>query len=275
MKQAIKMLLILLLAVAAANIGHTAETLSQLEHSVIRLHILADSDETSAQLQKLLVRDALLQNAEQWIPSDTDFLGGCEAIQKRLPEIRQTALNVLREAGCQDSVSVCLEETAFPERKYGDLTLPAGTYQALRVEIGKAEGQNWWCVMYPAMCISAAAQDTELHFDDSAYDMARNPERYEVRLKFVETARAVKKWFRNVIKQTEAAPPDGETAIPQKHGSDSTSESAATTGVAAAAIVVSTAVAADTAAAVEEQNQNDNPHNSVAIVTAHNQHSLS
>lgn len=217
MKQAMRLLLILLLAAAAANIGHTAETLSQIEHSVIRLHILADSDETSAQIQKLLVRDALLQHADEWIPADADFTAGCEAIRQQLPEIRKTAIRALQDAGCQDPVSVRLEETAFPARKYGDLTLPAGTYQALRVEIGKAEGQNWWCVMYPAMCIPAsAAQAQEGVFDDSSYDMALHPEQYEVRLKFVETARAVAAWFRNVSEQTEAAPPDGETAIPQK-----------------------------------------------------------
>lgn len=214
MKQAMKMLVILLLAAAAANIGHTADTLSEIENSVIRLHILADSDETSAQTEKLLVRDALLKNADEWIPKDADFSAGCEAIRCRLADIHKTAVKALRDAGCQDAVSVCFEKTVFPSRKYGELTLPAGEYQALRVEIGKAEGQNWWCVMYPAMCIPASEPKSPADIlNDSTYEMAMHPEKYEVRLKCVETARAFLHWLRSVPEQTEAASPDRETAF--------------------------------------------------------------
>lgn len=216
MRQAIRLLVILLLAVATANLGHTAEALSQIEHSVIRLHILADSDETGAQMQKLLVRDALLEHAADWIPQDADFEAGCEAIRRQLPAIRKTALETLRAAGCPDAVSVCLEKTAFPERAYGKLTLPAGEYLALRVEIGRAAGQNWWCVMYPAMCIPAAAEsEPEEMLTAEACDMALHPEQYEVRLKCVDTVRSAMRKLREFTEQAEAASPEGKTASPQ------------------------------------------------------------
>ena len=214
MKQAISMLLILLLAAAAANLGHTAQALSQIEQSVIRLHILADSDSTADQTNKLLVRDALLESAADWIPADADFAAGCTALRRQLPAIRKTAEDALRAAGCSDSVDVSLEETAFPARKYGEFTLPAGDYQALRVEIGKAEGQNWWCVMYPVMCIPAAEQKPEEFLSEDACSLALHPEEYEIRLKCVDTARAAVRWIRQTIEQAEAASPAGETVHP-------------------------------------------------------------
>lgn len=200
MKKAIQMLMVLAAAVAAVNIQQTGSALSSLEHSVIRLHILANSDATADQTQKLLVRDALLAQSSAWIPADADFASGCEALRARLPEIQATAEQTLRQSGCGDAVTVSLEETAFPARQYGDVTLPEGQYQALRVEIGAAEGQNWWCVMYPALCIPAVSEvDAADVLDEKAYDLAAHPEEYEVRLKCVELYRAVTKWVKSHI----------------------------------------------------------------------------
>ncbi|MBR4200539.1 MAG: stage II sporulation protein R [Oscillospiraceae bacterium] len=202
MKKAIQLFFILLLAFAAVNIGKTGLALRSLEHSVIRLHILANSDATADQTRKLLVRDALLTQAASWIPENADFETGCAALQSHLPEIQQTAEQTLRAAGCGDAVQVSLEQTAFPARTYGDFTLPEGEYQALRVEIGAAAGQNWWCVMYPAMCIPAAAVPADDVLGDAACDLAENPEEYEVRLKCVELYRAVSKWVTQKIAET-------------------------------------------------------------------------
>lgn len=201
MKKAIQMLIILLLAGAAVNIGQTGSALSEIEHSVIRLHILASSDSTADQTQKLLVRDALLEHASAWIPADADFSAGCEALRTRLPDIQRTAEQTLRAAGCEDTVTVSLTESAFPARQYGDVTLPEGQYQALRVEIGAAEGQNWWCVMYPALCIPAASVSAEDVLDADAYALVSNPEEYEVRLKCVELCRAVTRWVKSKTAQ--------------------------------------------------------------------------
>lgn len=196
MKKAIVMLLLLALSAAAVNIRQTGMALRAIEHSVIRLHILANSDSTADQTQKLLVRDALLSHASAWIPADADVASGCAALRAQLPEIQRTAEQTLRAAGCNDAVTVSLEESPFPARQYGALTLPEGQYQALRVEIGAAEGQNWWCVMYPALCIPAAAVSAEEALAADAYDLAAHPEEYEVQLKCVELCRAVTKWVR-------------------------------------------------------------------------------
>ena len=198
MLKAIRIFLTLLLAFSAANIADAGITLHKLEHSVIRLHILANSDSTENQTEKLLVRDALLAGAESWIPAGSDFSAGCEALRAQLPAIRQTAEQTLRAAGCSDNVRVTLEQTDFPARQYGVMTLPAGSYQALRVEIGEAAGQNWWCVMYPAICIPAAAEPS-LTLDTDAENMVLHPEEYEVRLKCLDAARAVGKWLTGML----------------------------------------------------------------------------
>lgn len=200
MKKAMHMLLLLLIAAAAANLFQTGQTLSELEHSVIRLHILADSDETGAQIQKMLVRDALLASADAWIPAGASYAEGCDAVQDLLPDIQKTAERALRDAGSSDSVQVTFADTAFPARQYGDITLPAGTYKAICVEIGEAKGQNWWCVMYPALCVPAASEtvltDT---LDDAACDMAMHPADYELRLKCVDVWRTAVQWVRKKL----------------------------------------------------------------------------
>jgi len=191
MKKAIRLFAILFCAVTAANLLHTEAMLEQVERSVIRLHILADSDSTADQTHKLLVRDALLQSAGDWIPDGATWAEGCAALREKLPEIQKKAEETLRAAGCDAPVQVSFGEAAFPDRSYGDFTLPAGNYQALRVEIGSGSGQNWWCVMYPALCLPAAGSRPVSLPEDGAGELTAHPEKYEVRLKCVDVLRAV------------------------------------------------------------------------------------
>lgn len=191
MKYAIRLLAVLLCAVLAANLLQTEEMLEQVEHSVIRLHILADSDSTADQTQKLLVRDALLKQADTWIPAGADWSEGCAALQAHLPQIRETAEQALREAGCNDPVTVSFGEADFPARQYSRFTLPAGRYQALRVVIGSGAGQNWWCVMFPALCLPAACGEADAAEEPDMPALTAEPESYEIRLKCVDMLRSV------------------------------------------------------------------------------------
>lgn len=197
MKYAFRFLSILLCAVIAGSLLRTEEMLEQIEHSVIRLHILADSDSTADQTVKLLVRDELLKQADTWIPAGSDWAEGCAAIQSHLPQIRKVAADTLKKAGCDAPVSVSFGESDFPARQYGEITLPAGTYQALRVEIGSGSGQNWWCVMYPALCLPASsAQSLTECSGEGIPAIAEQPETYQIRLKCVDTIRSVIRWLR-------------------------------------------------------------------------------
>ena len=159
--------------------------LEQLRGSVLRLHILAESDSERDQQLKLKVRDALLTSG---VLDGADDLKSAENIASaKLPEIERIAEDTLRENGCSLPVSAELADVEFDERTYGDITMPAGEYRALRVKIGSAQGHNWWCVMYPPLCLPAACEVTDNKekecelFDDDELDIMYHPEKYEVR----------------------------------------------------------------------------------------------
>lgn len=178
----------LALAVLISNIGsfmHDGRDLDRLRGKVLRLHILANSDSEEDQRLKLTVRDELLKSGILDVAED---LGEAEAIaQEKLPEIVELAEETLRENGCDSNVTAELADVEFDKRVYGDITMPAGTYRALRIKIGAAQGHNWWCVMYPPLCIPAASEveddkETEKDFfSEKEWDIMYKPQKYEVR----------------------------------------------------------------------------------------------
>ena len=137
----------------------------QLYDRVIRLHVLANSDTEEDQALKLSVRDAILTYLDQSaLPDDVEQ---AEAVYAQaLPTLEMIARQTLTAAGCSDDCRVTLTREVYPARTYknGDTcyTLPAGTYRSLRVMIGEAEGQNWWCVLFPPLCLSLAAQTPDV-----------------------------------------------------------------------------------------------------------------
>lgn len=128
----------------------------QIAEKVLRFHVLANSDSEEDQKLKLKVRDAVGAYMQQLFAQNDVGEGGlsaCEAVvSEHLDEIVQTAEQVVLEEGYDYEVAAAVEQTEFPVKTYGDYTFPAGTYEALRITIGAAEGHNWWCVMYPNMC---------------------------------------------------------------------------------------------------------------------------
>lgn len=193
MKKAIWMLLMIPTAVGILQVMQTEARVEKLENGIIRLHVLAASDSTADQSAKLLVRDTVLAHAAEWMPADGGYGGSLAALQGALPDIQAAAENTLRSAGFSQPVTATVRQAHFPSRSYGDVTLPEGDYQALCIEIGSGEGQNWWCVMYPALCLPAAETESVMasHFDKGVTALTRQPERYEIRLKCVELWRAV------------------------------------------------------------------------------------
>lgn len=162
-------------------------TLEQLRGSVLRLHILANSDSAADQELKLCVRDALLEHGEELFGDAASLTEAEEAAENKLPEIEHIAEETLAAHGCNYKVHAEIADTVFDERVYGDITMPAGEYRALRVEIGKAEGHNWWCVMYPPLCIPAAVsvkddkETEEEYFSDEERDVIYHPKKYRIR----------------------------------------------------------------------------------------------
>ena len=127
----------------------------QLAQKLIRLHVVANSDTAEDQRVKLLVRDAVLRATAE---EETDPE---EALQNGLPAIEQAANETLNRLGSGDTAKVSLRRELFPTRDYETFRLPAGVYRTLRVTIGTGEGHNWWCVVFPALCLPANAEDFE------------------------------------------------------------------------------------------------------------------
>ena len=133
----------------------------ELRKNLIRLHVVAASDSESDQALKLQVRDAVISALQYDIRNLTDAKQAKAYLQDNLPKIEALANHVLQENGCSDKAKVSLQQEAFATRDYDTFTLPAGIYEALRITIGAGEGHNWWCVVFPALCVGATVSEFE------------------------------------------------------------------------------------------------------------------
>jgi stage II sporulation protein R len=124
---------------------------------VLRLHVLAETDSTAHQRDKLAVRDALLQETRGLFASAQGVEEAVALAEGRLPQMEAAAEQALRIRGCKADVTVALCKEEFSTREYERGTMPAGVYHSLKVTIGEGKGKNWWCVMYPPLCLPTAA----------------------------------------------------------------------------------------------------------------------
>ena len=166
--------------------------------NVIRLHVLAHSDSAEDQALKLTVRDAVVAHTEVLLSDVTDRAVAEEILRESLPEIEALASRAVRESGYEAPVAVTLDWESYPTREYEALAFPAGEYLSLRVMIGEASGQNWWCVLFPPLCLSAAsdAKKTETvclsaGLTDEQYRMIADTDKtqYKLRFKILEVAK--------------------------------------------------------------------------------------
>ena len=134
---------------------------TQLADRVIRLHVIANSDSAWDQALKLAVRDRVLAKAETLYPANADRAEVLEILNQNLPQLAQEGRNVVEEWGGDETVTAQVEQCWFPTKEYGEFALPAGEYTALRIVIGEGEGQNWWCVAFPPLCLGAASETIE------------------------------------------------------------------------------------------------------------------
>ena len=130
----------------------------RLASQVIRLHVLANSDSEEDQALKLEVRDRVLETTSALLAGETEPQAAAVLLNPHLDDIAQTAAQEISAQGHDDRVEVRLEQTWFPTRQYQGISLPAGNYLALRVLIGAAEGHNWWCVVFPNLCLPAVSE---------------------------------------------------------------------------------------------------------------------
>ena len=140
---------------------------AEIYDNVIRLHVLANSDSDEDQALKLKVRDGVLEAASELLSGITDRNEAEAIIRQNLTTLETAAKKVLHTEGSAYPVSVTLTRESYPTREYGSFALPAGTYTSLRVLIGDAEGKNWWCMLFPSLCIGAEKEAPAAVIDES------------------------------------------------------------------------------------------------------------
>lgn len=165
-----------------------------LRENVFRLHIVAASDSEKDQALKLKVRDELLKVKGEKFTNCKNIDDAIEFAQQNTDEFTKIAQRVIRENGFDYPVKVNIGTSYFENREYDDFTLPAGNYQALNIIIGEGAGKNWWCVMFPAVCVGAAGQLNDSVTDQSAA-VAENSGKYRFRFKTVEIYEDLKNLF--------------------------------------------------------------------------------
>lgn len=194
---AIVVLLVVLMALSFLPVHGEQEVYD----TVVRLHVLANSDSEEDQALKLRVRDAVLEAASPIVDGCRSQAEAIEALNAHLTDLEAAARQVIEAEGRADKVTVLLGEEDYPTRTYESCAFPAGRYVSLRVCIGEAAGKNWWCCLFPPLCLSAATakEDNEDAFvqvgltkDQYGIITETGKTKYKVRFKVLEV---IEDWF--------------------------------------------------------------------------------
>lgn len=186
MKKCLKRIGICFLLAALVWTGTVIADRQLLREELIRLHVVAASDSAEDQALKLRVRDAVVESLQSDLENLADADQAKAYLQENLPKIERLVNQVLQAAGCDDTATVSLAVEEFATRIYDTFTLPAGIYDSLRITIGEGQGHNWWCVVFPSLCVSATAEGFEetadcAGFPDSLTGALEGKEGYEIR----------------------------------------------------------------------------------------------
>lgn len=148
----ITLILLLFLYTTISAISYAEAVSTDISDSVFRLHVIANSDSNEDQSLKYKVRDNLLKYMNNICSNCTSKQEAINLVTEHQEEFKQVALDTIKNEGYSYNVKINIGNFEFPTKQYGDISLPAGYYDALRVEIGEAKGRNWWCVMFPSLC---------------------------------------------------------------------------------------------------------------------------
>lgn len=182
-------------AAGACSVGAFAYNCSRVRSDVLRMHVIANSDCSADQQLKLMVRDAVLERGAQLFDGTVTADEARRKIEPHKAELEAAAREVIERAGYDYPVSVNVVNEYFATRCYGSLTMPAGRYTAVKVVIGEGAGHNWWCVMFPPLCLPAAQDrggNLDAFFDEGELKVVESSGRYEPRFKIVEIIEKLK-----------------------------------------------------------------------------------
>lgn len=195
-KKQSKVILCLIFGIAAALLvtglvvnAKQAKIQKNMAEEVFRFHVLANSDSEEDQNLKMKVKEGILSYMKEQLPHSDSVETTKDWAVSDLAAIQERAEQIIFEEGYEYSVQAEVTDCYFPKKTYGDVTFPAGKYEALRIEIGEAKGQNWWCVLYPNLCFIDAVhavvpeegkQELKEVLDEDAYEMVTATTRFKI-----------------------------------------------------------------------------------------------
>lgn len=188
------MSLVLFLGIAQPVVG-AVKTSEQISNKVFRLHILANSDSTDDQNIKLMLKNYILENTQEIIGGKT-LDETIENAKNNTKEITDMCNEYLKSKGFDYKVKVNVVKEYFKTRVYDDFTLPAGKYNSLKIEIGEGKGHNWWCIVFPSVCLSACTESMGDYLTDDEMSLVSNT--YSPKFKIVEIYESAKEKIENL-----------------------------------------------------------------------------
>lgn len=196
----LEIIFLLVLALVLSFGTYLEKQQQDIAGTMIRLHVKANSNSPEDQHVKLLVRDAVLEFAENKLSGCRDRSDAFRVLQENLSGIVQAANEVLLEVGVSDRAGVTLERELFSTRYYDTFALPGGYYDALRVNIGAGAGENWWCVVYPRLCTASVTETdsavTVMGTEGASFLFPDETGEYSLRFKTLEIFENIMGWFR-------------------------------------------------------------------------------
>lgn len=184
----------LIFSLIISMVGFT-DSCEEMHENIIRIRILANSDSDSDQSLKIKIRDAVLNTSKELYSGTDSYDLAVNATKENLDVFLTTAQNTVFENGFDYKVSVDFRKEFFETRVYDEFTLPAGYYETAVFTVGEGRGRNWWCVIFPRVCVGACSERLETTLSDDAANVAYGGKKYTVKFKTVEIFEKIKKFF--------------------------------------------------------------------------------
>lgn len=185
----------LISAILISMVGFS-EVCSEMQQNIIRIRILANSDSNEDQALKLQVRDAILSESGKLFEDSETYEDAVAIAEEELDKFLSVAQNTVLKCGYEYEVSLDFRDEYFDTRHYDSFTLPAGEYKTAVFTIGAGKGENWWCVIFPRVCIGACSDGIDKTLSDKAVKTAQEPEKYVYRFKSLEILEKIKNIFK-------------------------------------------------------------------------------
>lgn len=189
----------LVIAITSSVAGFQANC-AEIRENTFRLHIIANSDNEMDQNIKLAVRDAVLRLTEDIYANCKSYEEAKHITVQNLSKLETVANNVLQDAGFNYKATAMIGTVTFDTREYENFTLPAGEYEALEIILGEGKGRNWWCVMYPSVCLSVCGEENfNSVLNKQQNDIVNGKEKYKIAFRFIEIFGDIKRFLKKYI----------------------------------------------------------------------------